>query len=352
MSTELRIGLISFAHDHAYHWARALLRMPGVSLAGVWDDDPSRGERAAREYGTRFFFELQEFLERDLDGVGVCTENAKHADLVVRAAEAGTHVLCEKPMALTIADCDRMIAACEANRVAYVQAFPQRLDPTGQKTRELVRSGALGRVALLRKRHGHFYGLTDWAHDPAGAWFRDPQLGGGGALLDEGVHGADFIRWVLGDPISVQAVTATSLMETDVDDNAVAVFRYASGALAVLETSWTFQAGLTTTEIYGEKGVILQYYSDGASSRMIGKSSNEPLWTLSIDGEPRWSRHGLPITFAQYHERVAESFISILRGETEPPATAVDGREALRMILAAYQSSKDGREVTLAEFAG
>lgn len=348
MSEDLRIGLLSFAHDHAHHWARALLRMPGVTLAGVWDDNPTRGRSAAQTYGARFFPELEAFLGSGLAGVGICAENAKHADFVALAAAAGVHVLCEKPMALTIAECDRMIAACATNGVTYVQAFPQRLDPAGQKARALVRSGALGRIAMLRKRHGHFYGLTAWARDPAGAWFRDRRLAGGGALLDEGIHAADFIRWILGDPVSVQATAVTSLMEAPVDDNAVAIFRFASGALAVLETSWTFQAGLTTTEIYGEAGCVLQFHSDGASARVIGETS-KPLWVFSADGAPAWQVPDLPVTFGQYHERAAESFVSVLRGEEEPPATGIDGREALRMILAAYRSSEERRDVALEE---
>lgn len=348
MSEDLRIGLLSFAHDHAHHWARAIVRMPGVTLAGIWDEDPARGASAARTYGAPFFHKLDALLGNGVVGVGICAENSKHADLVVRTAEAGIHVLCEKPMALTIADCDRMIAACAANGVAYVQAFPQRLDPAGQKARALVRSGALGRIAMLRKRHGHFYGLTAWASAPAGAWFRDRRLAGGGALLDEGIHAADFVRWLLGDPVSVSAMVVTSLMETAVDDNAVAIFRFASGALAVIETSWTFQAGLTTTEIYGERGSVLQFHSDGASARVVGETSR-PLWVFNADEAPAWHVPDLPISFGRYHERVAESFVSVLRGETEPPATGADGREALRMILAAYRSSEEAREIAVEE---
>ncbi len=347
-----RTALLSFAHDHAHHWARALRRDPGAHLAAIWDDNPERGAVAAARYGVAFEARLEELLARsDVDAVGICSENRHHAELTIAAARAGKHVLCEKPMAPTLGECDAMLAACEAAGVTYMQAFPQRHDPSNLKITALLAEGRIGRVLTARKRHGHGGLLLGWFDPPDMAWFLDAKRAGGGALLDEGIHAADVLRWFLGDPLRVWAQVQQFTPGLGVEDNAVAVYEFPGGVRAVLETSWTWLAGTLTTEIYGDAGTILQQGNDCASTEILSevvprlmvysRRNALPGWYLDTDGATQ---------FEQYHEEVARQFARCLREGGPPPVTGEDGRAALAMILAAYEAARTGRTVSFSDF--
>lgn len=340
------IALISFAHDHAHHWARAIRRSAHARLVSIWDDDAERGEQAATEYGTPYVHDLHALLaDPDVQAVGICSENSRHADMTVLAAEHGKDVLCEKPMATTLEDCDRMIAACEKAGVRYMQTFPKRFDPAYIKIKELIDSGSIGRIGSVRMRHGHYFALvSQWMNDPNSDWIRDPVLGGGGALMDEGVHGADCLRWLFGEPASVIAEVDTLLTDLPVDDNSAAIWRFENGVLAVQQSNWTDWAADNTLEIYGESGMIVQRHSDCSSTRIIGEGSSAV--SLFSQASPTgWIHFDCPVHFPHYHETVMEKFIDCLIQDAQPPVSGLDGRKALEMILGAYRSAKENRQV-------
>lgn len=302
----------------------------------------------AAQYGVDFFANLRQLLERpDLDAVGICAENCYHADLTVEAASFGKHVLCEKPPAITLADCDRMAAAVSAAGVTYMQALPMRLDPANHKIKELIESGTIGAVSSVRKRHGNGWAVQ--AIDPRFRWFTQPQWAGGGAFLDEGIHAADFLRWMLGRPISVTAVIDRLQAPVAVDDNGVAVFRFASGAIGILQSAWTWAAATVCTEVFGEDGTIIQHFSDTASNAASGEVS-APLQVYRRDGPwEGWSYPKLPVHFPNNHKAVATKFVDCLLTGEAPPSSLQQGRDALAMILAAYRSAKEGRTVDMEE---
>lgn len=347
-----QVALLSFAHDHAHHWARALRLSLDANLVTVWDEAQTRGAAAATRYGVDFEPDLDTLLARpDIDAVGICSENDRHARLTTAAAHAGKHVLCEKPMALTIADCDRMIAACEAAGVVYMQAFPQRHDPSNEKVKSLLSERTIGRLLNVRKRHGNAAILLGRFDSPGMSWFLDPQRAGGGAFLDEGVHGADALRWFLGEPIRVWAQLQRTTHGLDVEDSAVAVYEFPGEVRAVLETGWTYLASTLTTEIYGDQGVILQQGNDSASTEIVGEtmprlrvySNRQALqgWDLDTDGATH---------FEQAHEEVLRQFVNCLRRGDPPPVSGRDGRQALAMILAGYESARRGKVVEMTDF--
>lgn len=347
MSDRLRIVLLSFAHDHAHHWARAINRSRDAELAAIWDDNRERGETAARKYGTVFEPDLDRLLTRDdVDAVAICSENVRHADHTEAAAKAGKHVLCEKPMATTLEDCDRMIKACKDAGVMYMQTFPKRFDPVYVKIKELLDEGAIGRIGTVRMRHGHYFALVkEWMDNKDADWLRDPVAGGGGAFLDEGIHAADVLRWLFGDPISVTAVIDNVLVPMEVDDNGAAIWRFDSGVIAIHQSNWTDLAATNTLEIYGEAGVIIQQYSDCSSTRIMGEISQPLMMYSKKNGSMGWEVFDLPIHFPAYHETVPLKFVEALLDGTEPPVTGEDGKKALEMILGAYQSAREERTV-------
>src|SRR5262249_51347525 len=190
----------------------------------------------------------------EIDAAIVTNETAYHADAVEAVAAAGKAILLQKPMALSVADCDRISAAVERARVPFSMAFQMSHDPVNLKMRELVRDGTLGRIGVLRRRHclnmlfnqGFVTGPT--------RWHIDPQLNMG-MFMDDAVHAADYLRWMLGEPVSVTAEIDNILTDVAPDDTGVALYRFESGALGILLNSSVVLAAESTTEIYGDQGV-------------------------------------------------------------------------------------------------
>jgi myo-inositol 2-dehydrogenase/D-chiro-inositol 1-dehydrogenase len=343
----VKIGILSFAHYHANFWSEALRDDPRADYAGVWDADASRGEERARQYGARFVGELDRLLD-EVDAVAVTSETAKHRPLIERAAAKGRHILCEKPIATSREDCAAITATIVRSGVTFMQSFPKRFDPVNHELKRLVDTGALGKVWLARVRHGHRHGL-----DPAftTGWWAQPALSGGGTLIDEGVHAADFLRWLFGDPQSVTAMTSNAALALAVDDTASATFRWADGLIAEVATGWQFQAADSSVELYGSKGSAVLSGVDIASR---DTQSNSPYLRVCIagDGERRWSTVPLTPRFVEgrFHHQSMHAFITCLVESKPPPITFADGEGALAMILAAYAAARSGREQRVCEF--
>jgi predicted dehydrogenase len=342
----VKIGILSFAHYHANFWAEALRDSPDAELAGIWDDDAGRGQAAAEQYGTRFEPDIDALLAA-CDGVAVCSATLHHADLIERAAAAGRHILCEKPLATTLADCDRIEAAVRGAGVSFMQSFPKRFDPVNHEVRRLVRDGELGQIMLMRVRHGHLYGLGPGHGMP---WCEDPELSGGGALLDEGVHGADFIRWMFGPPESVMAMISHVALGHALENLGLAVFRYPDGLLCELAASTTFAAGDNSIELFGTKGAAVLSGVDLAS-RDVTEGSFLKVCLLDGSAERHWQVSPIVPRFKTggFHQQNALQFVETLKSGSAPPITLEEGRGALAMILAAYRSARSGRVEEVAE---
>lgn len=339
MNPPIRFGLVSFAHYHAAFWAQAVAEHPDARLVGVWDDDPARGQEAAVRCGTEYFGDLESLL-RGCDAVGITSETVRHADLVERVAAAGVHILCEKPMAANREDCDRIQRAVEASGVVFMQNFPKRFDPVNHELVARVHGGDLGRVVLVRIRHGHYHG-----RDPEflRQWFVNPDLSGGGTLLDEGVHAADFLLWLLGPPERVTAVVSNRALGHRAEDTAAAVFTFPSGAIAEVTTSWNFVAAEHSVEIYGSDGTALLSGVDLASKDF----SAPPCLKMFRLGGARgvWESSPVATSFAggAFHHGGPRYFIECLRDGRRPELGVEDGRRPVEMILAAYRAAASGR---------
>jgi predicted dehydrogenase len=343
MSETVRIGMLSFAHGHAHAWAEAIAASPDAQLVGVWDDDPVRGHAAATRHATRFVPDLAALLAA-CDAVGVTSETVRHADLIEAAAAAGVHVLCEKPMATTLSDCDRIERAVVRAGVRYMQGFPKRFDPVSCALVDLVRRGELGEISLVRIRHGHYHGL-----DPAfqQEWFADPVRAGGGTLLDEGIHAADFLRWLLGDPSEVRAIVSNRRLGLAVDDTAIAVFSFASGAVAEIVTGWSMVAAESSVEVYGTQGSAIVSGID-LPSRDFATPPYVRLFRGG-DGRRQWEDSPIIPSFktVKFHQEVARQFVACLVDQREPPVGLIEGRASLAMILASYRAAATGRAQTI-----
>ncbi len=343
---QIRIATLGFAHYHANFWSEVFRDSPQAEFVGIWDDDAARGRDAATRYATRFWPDLEALLDA-VDAVAITSETIQHRALIERAAARGRAILCEKPIATTRADADAIAATVARSGIVFMQSFPKRFDPVNHELRRLLAEGFYGKVWLARVRHGHRHG-----HDPAfiQGWWADPERSGGGALLDEGVHGADFLRWLFGDPHSVTAMVSHAALGLAVEDTGLALFRWDNGMIAELATGWSFQAADASIEIFGTKGTALlagvdlgsKDHTESGYLRLYSSDQEDRAWRASPI-VPRFKIGG-------FHQQNALAFLDALTTGAAPPITLEDGRRALAMILAAYAAAASGREQRLSDF--
>ncbi len=320
---ELRIGVISFAHMHAHSYARAVCALPDAKLVGVADEDENRGRAAAEQYGTRYFSDVDQLLGSGVDAVIVCSENARHKEHVVMAARSDVHVLCEKPIAVTVSDGVEMIEACRVAGVSLATAFPVRHVPAIMRAKQMVDEGRVGEVlAVKATNHGRM----------PGGWFIKRELSGGGAVIDHTVHVADLLRWILKDEFkSVYAEIDTRFHDFDIDDCGTLAFEMEKGIFATLDPSWSRPRNYPTwgdvaMEIIGTDGVISV---DAFSQHLVEiGDSQRPV---------RYRGWGDSSDLA-----LVADFVSAVREGSRPAADGVDGLRALEVALAAYESASCG----------
>jgi predicted dehydrogenase len=345
VTAKVRIGYLGVAHGHGQAYAARFRSFPDAELTRVYDRDPERAQAFADRFGLEVAPSPEEVL-RASDAVVVTAETAFHAELCLEAIAAGRAVLCQKPLALTLQECDAVVAAVERAGVHFETAFQMRYDPANVRLRELVHAGAIGRVGWARRRHC-IPALFDQAFLSGPLrWHADPALNRG-MFFDDAVHATDFLRWVFGEPESVVAEIAARL--APVEDTGLAIYRFRSGVLAELANSATTLVGENTCEVYGDEGVIIQNHDDLVSTGPVRPPQPVLLKVYRrAEHEKGWQDLGLPIP-QSHGERiaaVARGFLDGLRAGV-PRATAWDGRQAVAMVLAAYTSAAEGRRVPI-----
>jgi len=315
---------------HAHSYAACLQQLSGrAQLAGFYDDNAERGRSAAEKFGVPFFDSCNN-LFNSVEGVMVCSENAKHEEHVLLAAQAGKPVLCEKPISTSIPSARMMMNACQSHGVQLMIAFPCRYNAPIVRMRQLIAGGVLGKILAMKgTNHGSM----------PGGWFVDRELAGGGAVMDHAVHVVDVWRWILGrEAVSVYA-EAGQLFYPDIsiDDAGLLSLEFEGGVFATLDTSWSRPKasfpiwGDVTMEIVCEKGSITL----DAFNQKIEVYNNDAVrarwdcWTDNID-------LGL-----------VNAFVKMIQENGNSPITGYDGLKAMEAALGAYRSIERGEPVAL-----
>ncbi len=349
MAGKIGIGILSFAHGHVNAYANQIKNFDDAEIVACWDDDVERGQRNAEAFGIPFVSVLGAILERkDIDCVIVASETNKHTDLCIAAMNAGKSVLLQKPMAITLSDCDRIVEAVDRTGVWFSMAFQMRCDPQNLAMKRLVEEGAVGRVGMIRRRHCIPVLFSKAFVEGPSKWHISAEANKG-MFFDDATHALDWLYWTTGKkPVSVIAEIDNVLTDVAPDDTGVAIFRFADGMFAdIMNTSVTL-AGENTTEIYGDRGVIIQNHGDSPSCGVRTPHAIGVKLYQSDRGADGWQNLGIPIP-AGHGERiagVARPFIDALK-KGEPMCSAKDGRVSVEMCLACYESAETGRRVRL-----
>lgn len=325
----MRLAIMSFAHIHAESYIENLRRLPGVEFIGFADDDPARGDHFAHQYGATLFRSYEELLAARPDGVIICSENSYHKRLTLMAAEAGVHVLCEKPLATTADDARAMIDACQRAGVVLMTAFPMRFNAPVLEIKSLLDSGRLGNLHGLK--------TTNQGRCPNNlrGWFVDKQLAGGGAVFDHTVHLADLMRWFLkSEVVEVYAQTNQILYgdEVDVETGGLLLLTFANGVFASIDCSWNKPRYYPT---WG--GLTMELVGTGGLARMDAFRQNLTVYTHQ-EQRPQWAFWGSDADLGMIAE-----FITAIQEKRPPLITGVDGLRATEIALAAYRSAQSGQ---------
>lgn len=311
-----------------------------VELVAFADPNLERAQEMVDLYGGKAYASYEEILaNEEIDAVSVCTPNYLHAPMTIAAANAGKHVLVEKPMACSIEEAEQMIEAAQKNNVYLMVGHNQRLMPPHVKAKEILDSGKLGKVLTFRTSFGH-PGPEAWSVDGADSWFFRKEEAIMGAMGDLGVHKSDFIRYLLNDEVADVASFIGTLHKegTEVDDNATCLLRMKSGAIGTLVASWTqYRGGDNSTILWCENGVM-----------KIGTVHGNEVIVELTDGTVETYEVGMMSTNEkQVPSGVIDAFVESITTNTPPTISGEEGLRAVKVILGAFESQKTGRVVQL-----
>ncbi len=343
----IKVGVLGFAHGHVNAYCNQWRDNPALDISVVagWDHDAARLEQNSRNYGFQPYADSAALLaDSTIAAVIVSAETSRHADLVEQAAAAGKAIVLQKPMALTMDQADRIVTAVNAHGVPFTMAWQMRVDPQNMEIKQLMQSGKLGKLFMVRRRHA--LNTHEWGNFNT-LWHAKPELNRD-IWADDAAHAIDFIHFLLGVPETVTAEIDSLLDPKVPNDNGIAVFRYPGGPLAEVVCSFTCPAAENTVEVIAEKGSIIQNYGDVPSANVPRPAdARGQKWYISAEKQWTYSEIASPPNHGPRIAGLAAPLSEFLHGRRAPIATAEEGRISLRMTLACYISNSAGRRVRI-----
>lgn len=344
----LRIGVIGCGKITQVRHAPEYAENPNCELTAFYDFLPERSRDMVAIYGGTAYDSVDALLDSDVDAVSVCVANADHAAVTLKALAKGKHVLCEKPMATTLADCEAMAKAAVEQNLVLMLGHNQRLAKAHVEARKRVLAGDIGSVISFHTTFGH-PGPEGWTGQK-NSWFFDKTRAAFGALADLGIHKTDLLHYLLGEPIVAVKSTFRTLDKKfpdgspiSVDDNAFCIYQTRSGATGQMHVSWTFYGEEdNSTVLYGTKGII-RCYADPVYSLIVEHRDAETE-RFALD---EMTSNKKQTSGGRVSTGVIDSFVhGVFTGEP----TMCDAQEALkamRVIFAAEKSAQEDREIRI-----
>ena len=326
-----KIAVVSVAHIHSRDFCKTIGKLVSSKAPHViWDENPERGAKYAAEFNCPFEPDLDKVVaDPAVEAFVVCAENTRHLPLLRKVLPTGKPTMCEKPMATSAADADEIVSLAKRHKTPLTFGYAQPFLGHHRAVKRLLAEGELGHVTHLIFRNAHHAAYGRWFDNPDLAWFTQPELSGGGALLDMGTHAVHLLRHLGGPVTEVWCMTGNfSGTYPTVDDYGVIMMKFASGAVGRAEAGWVFTGGHGGLEVIGSKQSI--WNADGL--KMGGPG---------IPAAPVASDEARP-------DRIPR-LIAVVKGELpvaeleEDVAAACD---AVKIMAAAYESAKTGRWTT------
>jgi UDP-N-acetyl-2-amino-2-deoxyglucuronate dehydrogenase len=341
MQNSMKFAIVGAGVISDFH-AKAITQHPQAELVAISDIVLEKANKLADAYNVASVYsDYEQMLKReDIDVVCVCTPSGLHGEVVIAAAQAGKHILCEKPLEITAGAMTEVLAAVNKHGVKMGCVFQRRVMEASLVARRAVQEGKLGKLVLgdaylKYYRSPEYYRSAGWR----GTW----QFDGGGALMNQGVHGIDLIQWLMGDVQSVFAYSAPLLRDIEVEDTAVAVLKYKNGAFGVIQgTTSVYPAQETRFELHGEKGTII--FADSGIKKWSFLNSDEEMPIV----QPRIDSSSNPTDISSDgHYILVDDLIEAIRNDRPPLISGEEARKSVDLILAIYESAQTGKEVVL-----
>ena len=321
---------------------------PNCELVGFFNPTKSRAEDMAAKYGGKAYDSAEELLaDPEIDAVSVCAANNAHAELTIKALKAGKHVLCEKPMAISLVDCEEMVRVAKEEGKLLMIGQNQRLTKAHELAKKMIAEGEIGKVITFRTAFGHG-GPETWSITPGkNTWFFDKKKAAMGAMADLGIHKTDLIQFLLGENV-VRTTAKLSTLDKrgadgnliGVDDNAICIYEMADGVIGTMTASWTYYAAEdNSTVIYGTEGEV-RIYDDPAHSIVLKKKGEEPKY---FDVEQIQTNDN------QTKSGVIDLWVDCLKKGKESPISGDSVLAAMRAVFASIKSSEESRAVDIPE---
>ncbi len=342
---KVKVGIIGSQFQAECHAESFRMVADEAEVVAVASPTPDHAAQFARRHGIpRAFTDYRALLaEPDIELVTITAPNYLHAQMTIDAARAGKHVLCEKPLSMTLAEADEMIDVCRRQGVLLLYAEELFFTPKYVKAKQMADEGAFGKVYLVKQLEKHF--------GPHAPWFWDVRQSGGGALMDLGCHGIAFCYWFLGRPkitgVLCHLATHVHGDKTQGEDDAICILEFENGAKGIVENSWARRGGMEDrVEVYGDGGVTyadlhmgnaLPTYSESGYGYAVEKAPTTQGWSWPVF-EEFWN-YGFP--------QEMRHFARCVRGLETPQATGEDGRVVMETLVAAYQSAGLGARVSM-----
>ncbi|MGQ9732184.1 MAG: Gfo/Idh/MocA family protein [Candidatus Zipacnadales bacterium] len=331
-------GIIGCGMIAPFH-AKSVLAAEGAELVACCDIVEEKAKAFAQEYGIKYVYrDLEDMLRQDdVQAVCICTPSGLHAQHGIAAAQAGKHIMCEKPLDVTLEAIDALIRTAEECKVKLGGIFQRRTYPVSHLVRDAVRTGKIGKVVL-----GDCYQKLYRSHEyyASGDWRATWELDGGGALMNQGVHGIDLLCWIMGRVKRVCAFTRHLVRNIPVEDTAVAIVEYETGALGVIEGTTSVTPGEHTRfEFNGDDGTII--LEESKILKWHCGEEREPPEIKEVDTGGGGVADPTAIG-AGGHMVLIQDLVNAIKEDREPMIPGREARRAVELILAIYASERSG----------
>ena len=301
-------------------------RSKKVEIVAVYSRTEAHAKKAAKRWGAKAWYtDYKDLLQSDdIDAVSICSPVNLHKEMVIAAAKANKHILCEKPMALSSKEAKEMIRAIQKAGVILMLGFCHRFYQPNIKVKNLIEKGKLGKLVRYANK---FAGDINYE----GTWFAQKEKAGGGVIMDNCIHSVDLFRWLIGEAEIVSAFMETSVQKMEVEDTAIISLRSQKGVLGVIESSWSTPFSPVTIEVYGSKGAAIVDYD-----------RNELRYRLKGDSSWRIEKNRISYPEQAFGGEI-DYFIDCIIKKKQPAVNGNDGLKSLRIMEAVYHSVEEKR---------